>query len=279
MKAKKYFYDIIDAVKRPEMNILPGNLAYYIVLALIPIITIIVYIDSLFSISIDLVIELINKVIPDGVARIVIDAISGKGFDESVGLFIVLALIISSNGTYAMINASNALYKIEDTEEIKDRIKSIIILFIIILLFIFLLVVPLFGNQILNLLSNIDGLDTFIQNITILYNGIKWPMTFLIIYFNIKLIYTISPSKSIKSNTTSYGAMTTTFLWVLVTAIFTYYLKHFARYDILYGNLSSLIILMIWVYLLCYIFVLGMAINSTKYNKTEKGNNKTEYIK
>ena len=104
-------------------------------------------------------------------------------------------------------------------------------------------------------------------------------MTFLIIYFNIKLIYTISPSKSIKSNTTSYGAMTTTFLWVLVTAIFTYYLKHFARYDILYGNLSSLIILMIWVYLLCYIFVLGMAINSTKYNKTEKGNNKTEYIK
>ena len=104
-------------------------------------------------------------------------------------------------------------------------------------------------------------------------------MTFLIIYFNIKLIYTISPSKSIKSSTTSYGAMTTTFLWVLVTAIFTYYLKHFARYDILYGNLSSLIILMIWVYLLCYIFVLGMAINSTKYNKNEKDNNKSEYIK
>ena len=68
MKAKRYFYDIIDAVKRPEMNILPGNLAYYIVLALIPIITIIVYVASLFSISIDLVIELINKVIPDGVA-------------------------------------------------------------------------------------------------------------------------------------------------------------------------------------------------------------------
>ena len=131
MKAKRYFYDIIDAVKRPEMNILPGNLAYYIVLALIPIITIIVYVASLFSISIDLVIELINKVIPDGVAKIVIDAISGKGFDESVGLFIVLALIISSNGTYAMIKASNALYKIENAEEMKDRIKSIIILFII----------------------------------------------------------------------------------------------------------------------------------------------------
>ena len=162
MKAKRYFYDIIDAVKRPEMNILPGNLAYFIVLALIPIITIIVYVASLFSISIDLVIELINKVIPDGVAKIVVDAISGKGFDESVGLFIVLALIISSNGTYAMIKASNALYKIENAEEMKDRIKSIIILFIIILLFIFLLVVPLFGNQILNLLSNIDGLDTFV---------------------------------------------------------------------------------------------------------------------
>ena len=89
----------------------------------------------------------------------------------------------------------------------------------------------------------------------------------------------MSPSHKIKSYTTTYGALLTTILWIVATYIFSYYLKHFARYDILYGNLSSLIILMIWVYLLCYIFVLGMAINSTKYNKTEKGNNKTEYIK
>lgn len=276
MKLKKYLKEVIVATKRSEMAILPGNLAFYIVLALIPTITLIVYVASMFSISIDLVIDLINKVIPESVAEVVIGAIAGKGFDQSVSLFIIIALIVATNGTYAVVKASNTLYKIDEKDEIKDRIKSVIILFVIILLFIFLIVVPLFGNQILNLFSNIKGFDKILKDITLFFNAIKWPVTFLVIYFNVKLIYSLSPSKRIPSTTTTYGALTTTFAWIIVTAIFTYYLNHFARYDILYGNLSSLVIIMIWVYLLCYIFVLGMAINSTKYNKNLKNENNKE---
>lgn len=269
-RIKKVIREIFKAIKLPEMAILPGNLSYFVVLGLIPTLTLLIYVCSLFSISIELVIELINKFLPDSVAPVIIDVISGKGFDESISIFIIIALFIACNGTYAIIKASNTLYKVEKNEEIKDRIKSIIILILIILLFIFLLIVPLFGNQILSLFSNARGVDTFIDKIIVLFNGIKWPLTFLIIYFNLKIIYTIAPSINIKSYTTTYGALTTTFLWMIVTAIFTYYLKYFARYDILYGNLSSIIILMIWVYLLCYIFVLGMAINSIKYYKTNK---------
>lgn len=269
-RIKKVIKEIFKAIRLPEMAILPGNLSYFVVLGLIPTLILLIYVCSLFSISIDLVIELINKFIPESVVPIIVDVISGKGFDGSVGMFIFIALFIACNGTYAIIKASNTLYKVDKNEEIKDRIKSIIILVLIILLFIFLLVVPLFGNQILDLFSNIRGIDTIMDDIIILFNGIKWPITFLIIYFNLKIIYTIAPSINIKSYTTTYGALVTTFLWMIVTAIFTYYLKYFARYDILYGNLSSIIILMIWVYLLCYIFVLGMAINSTEYYKIKK---------
>ena len=104
-------------------------------------------------------------------------------------------------------------------------------------------------------------MDNIVNELITIFNIIKWPITYIIIYFNIKLIYTISPNKDIKSKDTTYGSLFTTTLWVVATLIFKFYLKYFARYDILYGNLSSIIITMIWLYLLSYIFIFGMALN------------------
>ena len=102
-----------------------------------------------------------------------------------------------------------------------------------------------------------------------IFNILKWPLTVFIIYFNIKLIYTIAPSKNIKSKETTYGALFTTIMWIISTMIFKFYLTYFARYDIIYGNLSSIIIMLVWCYFLSYIFVLGMAINASKREQIE----------
>ena len=95
---------------------------------------------------------------------------------------------------------------------------------------------------------------------------LKLPITFLIIYFNLKLIYAIAPSRLVSSSETTEGAFFTTICWVIATGIFSYYVNNFAKYDIVYGNLSTLIILMIWIYALSFIFVLGMAMNAVKYH-------------
>lgn len=269
-KFKDFVYEIYKAITRREMAILPGNLAFFLVLALIPTFTLLVYIASLFSISIDMVVSLINKVLPTEAADVVVGIISGKGFDSSVTVFVILAIVVANNGTYALVRASNSLYKCESDNELKNYIKSFIILIVIMLLFLFLLVVPIFGNNILELIKYLGGSNKAILNTIFVFNICKWPLTFLIIYFNVKLLYTMSVSKKISSSSTTIGALLTTFLWIIATYIFTYYLGHFARYDMLYGNLSSIIILMMWIYMLCYIFVLGIAINSTRYNNMEE---------
>ena len=127
---------------------------------------------------------------------------------------------------YAIISASNSLYKIEETNIIKDRLRSIIILLVIIILLLFLILVPMLGEQILELLRN------------------SKPFTGII------------------------GAFITTLGWVVFTAFFGYYIKYFGRYDLVYGGLSSIIILLIWVYTLCFILILGIVINTMKYNKS-----------
>ena len=107
---------------KPEMRILPGNIAYFFVLALVPIITLIVLIASYFSISLDTVINFIEGIVPKEASEIIIDVIAGKGFDGSVGTFNIIAIFVASNGTYALINAANTLYNVETHDIIKKNI-------------------------------------------------------------------------------------------------------------------------------------------------------------
>ena len=258
-KVKFYAQKALKTFSKMEMRILPGNIAFFFVLAIIPIITIVAVIASYFNISVQTITSFIESVIPTEISKIIVEFISGKGFDRSVGVFNIIALITASNGTYAIINASNTLYQVEKRDILKDRIKSVILLIILLWLILFLLLVPMFGEKILSLFTS----NTLITNLKIIYKILKWPLTIFLIYMNLKLIYTISPSKKIKSSSTTYGAIFTTTIWTIATAIFSSYLKHFANYNVIYGNLSSIIILMMWLYIISYVFVMGMAINVT----------------
>ena len=263
-KIKGYFKKLFKILKKPEMAILPANIAFYLILAIIPLLTIIVLLASSFDISIDMVASFIQNIMPEQVSEAIIEVISGKGFDRNVGFFNIVAFVLASNGTYAIINTSNTLYKIKNSDWIKDRLSSFVLLLIIIILFVFLIVVPVFGDNILLLMSRAKIFENHIDEFRVIFNFVKWPLTMLIIYFNIKLIYAIAPSKNIESKETTYGAAFTTIMWALATVIFKFYLTYFARYDILYGNLSVMIIMMVWVYFLSFIFVFGMAINVSR---------------
>lgn len=258
-KIRFYIEKAYKTFNKPEMRVLPGNIAFFFVLALVPLVTIIALIASRFSISMETIIGFIENLVPKEAGEIIIEAISGKDFDSSVGTFNIIALFVASNGTYALINAANALYKVEERDVIKDRVRAFILLLILLLLIIFLLLVPMFGEKILSLFGN----SNLVNDLKIIYNILKWPTTIFLIYFSLKLIYTIAPSIKISSKSTTWGALFTTVIWILATAIFGYYLKYFANYNVVYGSLSNIIILMMWLYIISYVFVMGIAINVT----------------
>ena len=268
-KIKKYAKKILKILSLKELSILPAYLAYSLVLAIIPILTIIVVILGSFSISLDTVINMINELLPNYASSVIVGAISGESIDWSVGVLNIATFLIAANGMYAIINASNNLYKIESKSQIKDRLRSFIILIIMIILLIFLIVVPMLGNKIIEIISNYNISKNILEMINLIYSSLKWPITLLLMFFAIKAIYIIAPSVKIKKEETTIGAFITTVGWAIFTAIFGYYINFFGRYDIIYGGLASIIILLIWFYVLSFILILGIVINTRKYNKSE----------
>lgn len=268
-KIKRYIKKIIEILSLKELSILPAYLAYSLVLAIIPIITIMVAIVGTLGVSIDTVITLINDLLPNYASSVIVDAISGESFDLSVGVLNLATFVVATNGMYSIVNASNNLYKVETESAIKDRFRSFIILIIMILLLLFMIIVPLLGDIIIEFISNYKIPQNILELINMIYSALKWPITLLLIFFAIKAIYVIAPSIKVKSGETTIGAFITTMGWAIFTAIFGYYINFFGRYDIVYGGLSSIIILLIWLYVLSFILILGIVINTIKYNKSE----------
>ena len=266
-KIKKYIKKAIKILSLKELSILPAYLAYNLVLAIIPMITIIIIIFGTFNISIDNIISFLDYLLPNYASEVIVGAISGEKFDWSIGLLSVVTFVIAANGMYAIINVSNNLYKIDSDSEIKDRVRAFIMLIIMILLIMFVIIVPILGDKIVEIIGDFNLAKNIIESIILLYNVFKWPITLFLIFFTVKLIYVIAPSEKIKSEETTVGAFVTTIGWAVFTAIFGYYINFFGKYDIIYGGLSSIIILLIWFYVISFILILGIVINTMKYNK------------
>lgn len=268
-RIKNAFLKLWKIIQNPMVRVLPGQIAFFLVLSLFPILILIGLIASFFSISMTTIVEIIQEAFPNEIVDLVVPFLSGKGFDTNVGISMITGFVIASNGAHSIILASNALYGFPHSELLKRRIKSVFIIFLMVCLFVFTLIVLAFGDIILKQLISMVHSESIMTLIYYIILYARWPIAMFFMFFHIKLIYTMAPDWKILSKYTTKGAAFTTIGWVLATMIYSYYANHFSNYDLFYGGLSNIVILMIWIYALSYILVIGIAINVNEYQNVD----------
>ena len=260
-KIKRGFHNFFKIITKPEMEILPGHLAFSFVISIVPTLTILTYVASIFHFDLAFISDFITQSFSSEFADMLLGTNMVVSADFNFFLTLIVAYIIASNGAASVIASSNMIYGIKNSKFLKRRLKSLVMILIIILLFVFLLIFSVFGNKIIEMLQIMDISDKIITNITLIISVLKGPISWFIIFFFIKIIFTMAPDKKIQSNEVNKGAIFTTVGFVLITYLYSLYTTHFANYDVFYGNLASIVVLMIWLYLLSYIFVIGLALN------------------
>lgn len=258
---KEFLKKVYNVITRPEMTVLPGQLAFFFVLSVVPIVTLITYGASFLHLPLDFISNFIGKAFSQEVALLIAPMVAGSNIDFRFFLTLLLGYYIASNGAASIIVASNAIYGIPDSDYFKRRVKAIIMTLIIVLLFLFILIVPVFGKNIIEMIEFVNMNETITKTISFAFNLLKGPITWFIMFCFIKILYTMAPDRRIASSYVNYGAIFTTIMWILVTAIYSYYINNFANYAVFYGGLANIVMLMLWVYFLAYIFVIGMALN------------------
>lgn len=172
-------------------------------------------------------------------------------------LTIVLALIFATNGTFSLINGFN-----ENTEEKLSDVKEFILSFFITIGFITIVFLTLFGvyyvEVVMKLFAPAYDVTWLVDNLSSIIGFVSFPLFYFIL---LTLFYWLGTVKITRFRQAVPGAILTTVLFLLTTYIFAIYVKDIARYNVLYGSIGSMILLMVWVNVNVYLLLFGNELN------------------
>lgn len=170
---------------------------------------------------------------------------------------IIFALIFATNGAHSLINGFNL-----NTELKRTFVKEYLVSFAITIAFVAIILLSLFGiyysEVVLKLFTPSYNISWFVQNLTKIIGYISFPFFYFIL---LMFFYWVGCLKITTMKQAVPGAIFTTVLFMLVTFIFAFYVKKFARQNVLYGSIGSIIIVMVWINLNIILVLLGNELN------------------
>lgn len=266
-KLKKLKRNFKRITNKPEMKILPGQLAYFLVMAVIPTLTLFSIGAVYLNLSTDVIYDFFASAFNSGVADLLLSSSANTTNHISVMIIVVIGYVVATKGAASIIITSNTIYGIKNVSSIQKYMKAFLMILIFIFLLILMLVGSMFDDNIISIVGSSIASENFTSAITFFLNILTEPFLWFILFMFIKVIYTIAPDKKINTKYTNVGSLFTSFAWILVTWIYSFYVNEIADYSALYGNLANLVILMLWFYFLAYTFTIGLALN---YHKEEE---------
>ncbi|MBK1895963.1 YihY/virulence factor BrkB family protein [Chryseobacterium paridis] len=172
-------------------------------------------------------------------------------------LTIVLALVFATNGTFSLINGFN-----ENSDEKLTDVKEFILSFFITIGFITIVFLALFGvyyvEVVLKLFTPTHNVSWLVNNLSKIIGFVSFPLFYFIL---LTMFYWLGTVKIARFRQAIPGAILTTVLFVVTTYIFAIYVKDIARYNVLYGSIGSMILLMVWVNVNVYLLLFGNELN------------------
>ncbi len=271
----KFINQVYLIVRKPQMSVLPGQLAFFLVLSIIPLIALTGTIVAILSVSNAEFMNLIESIFPADIASFIMPIFESNTNVRSLIVFFVSAFILASNGLYSMNIVANNIYNVHTKSYLGRRMKSVGLTFILILIIIFLLVIPAFGDSIFNMITSLIGQNRIVDSAYLVFQIIKYPFSLLFVYINLRIIYIMAPDKKISRKSTRVGALFTTVCWIVITYGYSIWINNFSNYTELYGYVANMIVLMLWIYILAYVFTIGLALNAKvdKDHKEEENEN------
>ena len=264
----------LDKVKRFLNNIQKDHVseytaqcAYYTILAFIPFIILLMSLVQYINIDKETLLNIVGNIIPTSMNDRVISIIQ-EVYSKSIGTISVSAIFVfwsAGNGFFALNKGLHAVYEIPNEKNyFYLRFKSIIFTIIFIILIVVTLISLVFGNSIIHVVNeNFEAA----KGITAKIRDIRTIGSFVSLFIVFLIIYKFIPGHKSKFKSQIPGAIFASVGWWIISYIFSIYVDVFKGFSAMYGSLTTIVLVMMWVYACMYIVLIGAEINKTMINR------------
>ena len=245
---------------KKNISAFAASTAFFLFLSIVPMLIMVCTIIPYTPLTEEDLVEAVTDLTPDQVDGLAESLISDI-YKESAGVLsvaLIATLWSASKGVMALMRGLNAINGVEENRNyfVVRVIASFytIVMLIVVVLSLFLMV---FGDQLVNLtlhrFPQLKQLVSFIMNFRFIF---VWAV--LSVLF--AAVYAYVPDKKLAFREQIPGAVFSAVVWSVFSWAFSYYVTYGNTYGI-YGSLSIIIIVLLWMYFCMYIIMIGAYLN------------------
>ena len=253
--------EFLEKVGRDHVGAYAAQSAFFLVLSLIPIILLLLTLVRYTPVTKADVMTAVYEVFPKTIRATMISIVN-EVYNQSRAVIPLTALMTmwsAGRGVLAITNGLNCIHEeIETRNYIFLRIRAAFYTVLFIIAIVLSLVLLGFGNSISMFVNEHVPIFRYVTDFII---EIRTVTTLLVLIVFSTCIYRFLPNHKVKIKYQFPGAVFTAFGWTLASFIFSVYMDIFKGFSNMYGSLTTIVLIMLWLYFCMYVMLLGGEIN------------------
>ncbi|NMO15009.1 YihY/virulence factor BrkB family protein [Pyxidicoccus fallax] len=252
---------------RDDVGDVAGALTFRAILALFPFL---LFLVSLAGVLIDpaqaqVLIQELGKVAPQEVTKILGDRITSLAQSNPVGLLTVGgvgAVWAASGGMVALMDSLNTVYGVEEKRPFW-KVRGIALLMtlggavVAIAAALAVVVTPAIADK-------LGPLGTVLT-------WLRLPIAGVVMMFLWAVLYYVLPDVKQKFRFITPGSVVGVLIWVVASWGFSKYVANFGSYDVNYGAIGGVIVMLLWMWISAQVILLGAEINAILEHRSPDG--------
>lgn len=261
-KIYKYIKGITNEVSRCHIGAYAAQSSYFFILSMIPIILLLLSIVQYTPVTQENVMEAVTMVIPEETMQRFISGIVEEVYNQSKTIIPITALVViwsAGKGVLSINYGLNLIYGMQETRNYFIlRVRASLYMIIFILTIVLGLVGAVFGNSLgIFLGKHFHVLHDTIEFIL----HMKTVTTFCVSFVFSLVVYRYLPNTKNRMADQIPGAIFTSLGWLMISFLFSIYLTVFRGFSGLYGSMTAIVLVMLWLYFCMYTLLIGGMIN------------------
>lgn len=238
-------------------------LTLYLFLSIFPIIIVLTEVLSRTTLNnpelLSYWLELMPKSVNETINSIALELV-GKQNTSVIPTAVIITLWSASRGMMAIISALNKAYNVKEYRSfIHLRLLAFFYTIGLMLLIVLTLVLIVFGSALINLIPDWlaipDGLYALISTL-------RYGIPVLLGFVFFVSLYNACPTESIGFKKVLPGALLASIGLIGISILFSFYINHLTNLSYLYGSLTSVITLILWLFIVSVVIMVGGEVNA-----------------
>lgn len=252
-----------NRLKNDHISAFSAQAAFFLIMSIVPFLSLLLTLIKYLPISQAMLLDTVINVTPvpfEPLVTTILEELFAKSNGAILSVSVLVAIWSAAKGVLAIVRGLQAVYHVNESRNYFIlRFISAIYTVIFVTAIILTLLLLVFSNQIYYALKKdfpvaADFISVFIKQKFILALCLL-TLFFLVVY------------KLVRRSNNSFislipGAVIAALSWIVFSYAFSVYIDKFSDFSYTYGSLTTIVLLMLWVYFCMYLLFIGAEINS-----------------